>query len=384
MKNNNKILILFSNIKGNIGDFAILHAELNDLKYRYPEHEIHVAAHGFLTVDEERFQAFQKTSPPHLHPWKTPDIKAPKLIRVISRLGLKKIGQFLSIKSLQQKLLTLNEVKSVKDYDAIYIGGGGQWVGQMLGINMFSLLCAISKYNSNIYTYPFSIYPEITKYNSPHHLRHYFSKIKCAPLVRDSGSQQVLNKIGVKSTLGADCVFSLADYARDIKSNTIPTNQTITFAITKTNSFEYNQFDLCISSLLNFGFRVNLVTTCESEDSTHLKLLSKKHKIPYIAPMTWQEVVAEFKSSSMVVSNRLHCIIFSFFSRVPAIPLNNRDKVTSLCRDASLPISIIKISDFTPEIAQQVIEKKNLILKSMDEYIQLTKQLQTSPILSKK
>lgn len=380
MKHYNKFLIVFSNIKGNVGDFAILHAELEDLHHRFPNHELHVAAHGFHKEDQNRLEAFKKQAPAHVYPWKCPVKKLNLVAKLISKFGFKRIAQNYSIKSHQRQFENLEEIKSVSKYDAIFISGGGQWIGQYLGVNMFAMLNAIHKYNPEIYTYPFSIYKEIFNFNTPGKLNSYFGKFKRSALVRESGSHEVLKKIGSNSTLGADCVFSLAKLADSTISSQQAINKTIVFAVTQTVGSGLDVIDKCISFLKKENYSITLLTTCEVEDESHLRLLSEKHNIPYSAPLSWQDTVSQFKSSSLVVTNRLHCMIFSFFAQVPVIPLMNRDKIIYLCNDASLPISIESLNELDSHFVEKVFSERDNILMKMSQYLVKTESLKTSPL----
>ena len=85
------VLILFANLKGNLGDFAILHAMLVDLEKRYPGSEKHVFSHGHQAIDDARMEAFlRQPHPPFVYKGKTPYWRTPRILSVIKRIGLEK------------------------------------------------------------------------------------------------------------------------------------------------------------------------------------------------------------------------------------------------------------------------------------------------------
>ncbi len=64
MPRERKVAVLFANLKGNIGDFAILQAILEQLNFYYPGYKIDVYSHPLVDIDETRLAAFSKHSPP--------------------------------------------------------------------------------------------------------------------------------------------------------------------------------------------------------------------------------------------------------------------------------------------------------------------------------
>lgn len=378
--NNKSFLVVFANLKGNVGDLAILHAIVLDLRKNHPGCSLSVAAHGFHQTDNEKLQTFLREAPSGIRFWKTPSVTYPKWLKRLSRFGLKRFAQARLIQKHCARLQHHDELIAGKQYDAIFVAGGGQWSGQALGVNMFSVIGALSRYNKNIYSYPFSIKREILNFNYPANLRRYFNQFAVPPLVRDSHSFDLFRRIEVRTELGADCVFSLASLAQDIVPASPTRNNSIVFAITRAPGSRENELKETLQRILQAGYQVKLLTTCESEDGDYLKRLSVDFDIPYLAPLSWRETVAEFKSDTLVITNRLHCTIFSFFAQVPVLPLANREKVRSLASDADLPYSIEKISDLSAETIQAIGEQRKQVSQKMAAYLEKSRHLKTSPL----
>ena len=379
MMNKKNFLVVFANLKGNVGDLAILHAIVLDLRKNHPDCSLSVAAHGFHETDNEKIQAFLREAPAGIHFWKTPSAPYPRWLKRLSRLGLKRFAQARLIHKHRTHLQCDSLIVAGEKYDAIFVAGGGQWSGQALGLNMFSVIGALSHHNKNIYSYPFSIKREILNFNYPSDLRRYFSQFAAPPLVRDSNSFNIFKQIELHTELGADCVFSLAPLAQNIEPVADQTGSII-FAITRTLGSREEELKEALQRIIQAGYQVKLLTTCESEDGGYLKRLSAHFDIPYLAPLSWQEVVAEFKSSTLVVTNRLHCAIFSFFAQTPVLPLVNREKVRSLSNDANFPYSIEKLTDLSPQIIKVIRENKEQVLQKMAAYLEKSKHLKTSPL----
>jgi hypothetical protein len=54
------VSIVYANLKGNLGDFAILDAMIRQLARRYPGRVIEVFSQGRLPVDDDRFRVFRE------------------------------------------------------------------------------------------------------------------------------------------------------------------------------------------------------------------------------------------------------------------------------------------------------------------------------------
>ncbi len=121
------VAILFANLKGNIGDFAILHAMLLDLKRTFPGQPLHVFSHGFYNIDESRLTAFRASSDVEFELIGTTYFHkgAPKLLaRFVRLFGLWPVAQGYLVQSLTDRVTT--HASQFREYDAIFLAGGGQ------------------------------------------------------------------------------------------------------------------------------------------------------------------------------------------------------------------------------------------------------------------
>jgi polysaccharide pyruvyl transferase WcaK-like protein len=108
-------------------------------------------------------------------------------------------------------------------------------------------------------------------------------------------------------------------------------------------------------------------------------MLSRTLGVEFLAPATWQEVVSEFKSCAMVVTNRLHCMIFTFFADVPLVPLLNREKVVGVFRDAELPHALNHAAELTPARVAEFLRDEGRIRGQMGAYLEKVRRSHLNP-----
>ena len=122
-----------------------------------------------------------------------------------------------------------------------------------------------------------------------------------------------------------------------------------------------------------------LMTTCWTEDERYFKPAAERLGVPYLAPDTWQDAIAELKASSLLTTNRLHGIIFAALSGTPVLAVTNRQKTKAFAADAGLPMSIDSIAAVTPEIVAECLSRRVEILDAMQRYLVVARRKTFSP-----
>lgn len=372
------VLILFANLKGNLGDFAILHAMLVELGRRYPGREIHVVSHGQHGVDQARLEAFRRQAP-FVYKGKTPFRRIPWALSIFKRIGLERWLSGKLIDRQSDQFAAKFPASATADYEAVFFAGGEQWSGFSNGITMLAVLCAMSRSNRNISIFPFSVKRRLLQSYSTRRLESCFSRFSGNLIVRDSHSGEIVKHFHPGVVNGADCVFSLADLAENLPAAPRPDADAVMIAVTEGDGSRGADLLVAIQGLQAAGYWVRLLTTCEREDAKDLQMLSRTLGVEYLAPATWQEVVSEFKSSAMVVTNRLHCMIFTFFADVPLVPLLNREKVVGVFRDAELPHALSHAAELTPAKVAECLGDRERIRDRMRAYLEKVRRSQLSP-----
>lgn len=128
MELNSPVAIIFANIKGNIGDFAILHAMLVDLRRLHPERPLHVFPHSCHNIDQLKFDAFRAADVPNFtlcSPIFSRELPFP--LKLLSYAGLWPLARMIFVRMLDRE--SSCNVERFTDYYAIFVAGGHQWSG---------------------------------------------------------------------------------------------------------------------------------------------------------------------------------------------------------------------------------------------------------------
>ncbi|MFP5077244.1 polysaccharide pyruvyl transferase family protein [Rhizobium sp. YIM 134829] len=343
----NRYAILFANLKGNLGDFAILQSILADIHRRDPDAAIDVYSQPFVGVDKARTQAFFAAAPACHYKGTTEKaltVTGPGRIRFLRTLGLLRAYEERRI-ARHAAELTAAMAAELSAYHTVFIAGGAQWTGVDAGVSMFADLRAVTGLGVMVKTYPFSVSSSLFKLNTKARLAEDFRRITPPLIARDSQTHRMLEEIGVPTVLGADCVFALGPKPG---STALPVGQKgrLLFIVTKQSR---TVLEPALRTALDAGFKPLLLTTCTEEDAAVQAPLAEALDLPFLAPLTWQEAVAEIEASELVITNRLHGLILSSFAPKPVIPLTDRPKVKAVTRDAGLPVSLDTLVDLSAD-----------------------------------
>lgn len=364
------IAVLFGNIKGNLGDFAILQAVLMDVARHFPDREIHVYPHGHLPVDPVRLNLFIQKSDVKFTIkdglYRSNDLKMSSLFRIIKN---DRLARRIKIHLLSRKIHS--ELANHHQYEMYFLVGGDHWCGNKLTIAMFGTLGAITRSGADVLAYPFSINSRVLTYLSPHMLRISLQAIKPPLNVRDSISSTFLSDLGLESKLTPDCVYSLFNEVKSIQPNILRNKGRIVLSVTKndrTNARESNR--IIVEELLKNWDAENLelLTTTWTEDENELKALSEEYNIALRVPLTWQDLVSELASSSLVVTNRLHALILGSMSKTALLPVGDRKKSLSFARDSKLSDFGLWPEDITVELVRRCVQKREEIVGKLDSF----------------
>ncbi|MDB5525431.1 MAG: polysaccharide pyruvyl transferase family protein [Rhizobium sp.] len=361
------IAILFANLKGNLGDFAILHAVLMDVSVRFPGHPMQVFPHPFVPINQTDLATFRAAGAPEFEVvGPTYSIRYPFYLKWMSRYRIWPHVQSRYVRALVAK--SLQDARRFKDYAAVIVAGGEQWGGTNPGTSMFGTIGAIRAHNDRIYAYPFSIGPGAVQSNSKASLAEYFGNIRQPVVVRDISSKKILEDAGINAVWGIDCVFSLQDVARDIA--TLPdrdASRTLLIITGRRGSNEAPVRSL-LTRLKNEVGPIELLSTSPPEDKELFTRLGAEFGVAVRMPGSWQEALAELKTSSVIVTNRLHALILGSFGDAALLPLTDRKKSEAFTRDAGLPYSAPNAEGVSVELINQVKADRGVILEKARAY----------------
>lgn len=243
---------------------------------------------------------------------------------------------------------------------------------------MFATLRAMAAYTDRIFSYPVSVSSSLWKLNTRSGLAADFFRIQAPLIARDSTSEGMLKELGLNAALGADCVFSLAEIGKSVEA--APRGKTSLRVLLVVTSQEAVAISGALQRLRSHGISIALLTTCESEDFAVQKPTAEANGAQFLAPLTWQETVAEMKASDVVITNRLHGLILASFAGVPILPLTDRSKVLAVVNDAALPLKISNLEHLNVEVVKEAVDRRAEIVSKIADYRDRAQSKLRSPI----
>jgi polysaccharide pyruvyl transferase WcaK-like protein len=95
--------------------------------------------------------------------------------------------------------------------------------------------------------------------------------------------------------------------------------------------------------------------------------------------LAWRDVVAEFKASGLVVTNRLHGMILGALSGARLLPVADREKIRAFVGDAGMSNVVVTIEQITPaSVAAARDDAANAARAA--EYVRMAAGGTTSPV----
>lgn len=370
--------IVYANLKGNLGDFAILHSMLSDIRSRAPDSLIHVYSQPFVSIDDARFEAFKQSTHSFDHVGTTyPDDRplGPGMARCLRAVGGLKLYQKWRTSRLAEKA-SAHFGRQFAQYKAIFVAGGAQWTGINSGVSMFANLRAIASCNTAIYSYPVSVSSSLWKVNDKASLSHDLSLIREPLIARDSQTHKLFKELKLNTVLGADCVFAAIKPASCL-AQTESQRKRLLFVLTSQTS---DEIEAAVNVAREAGLEPSLLSTCAIEDGPVQKMAAERLGVNFIAPLTWQDAVTEMESSAMVVTNRLHGLILASFSQSCVLPLVDRPKVKAVVQDALLPVHVDALADLSAASFDLAQSRADEIRVKLDTFRQKALRLHWSPL----
>jgi polysaccharide pyruvyl transferase WcaK-like protein len=375
MSSSPTVSIVFANLKGNVGDFAILDAMVRQLACRYPGRVIEVFSQGRLPVDNDRFRVFrERVGSPFIYKGPLANIATPsrtgRLRRVLRRVGWEPRIQGRQVRWAAGELEAVVADSGLCRHEAVFFAGGALWSGGEIAVNMFGLLQALVRQGVEVFTFPFSVHRSVLKMNRAADLRRYFSQFTGPILVRDGRSRATLRHAGVGSTLMPDAVFSLPPLSRPKPPER--TRPRVGIAVTGCRGLQ-STIACVLTSLRAGGVDPVLVTTCVPEDGEAFETLAASLDLPLLQPLGWEDAVRDLQSLDLVVASRLHGLIFAFLGGTPAIPLVDREKVAGVAEDAGLRRRVEHLQQITPAAVRGWVREADEIVADMMRYRSATR-----------
>lgn len=376
-----KLAVIFANLKSNIGDFAILHSILRDLRSAHPDAQIDVYPHANYAIDAVRLDAFRRDCGFDV------SVAGETFWMPVPMTPLRRLRKAMRLwPSLQSALIedlaesSAAAASKFAGYDGVYTAGGEHWGGTQGGVSMFGTLLAVSRANPNVFAYPFSLNRRVLAFNTQQQLRSYFSNLKRPLIARDQESAAFLVELGVDAIAGADCVFSMHDIADTISP--APQSRRVILSVTGSASSLKSELRQSLGALPP-ALRPALMTTCESEDGALYRSLASELGLEYLAPDSWMSAVGALKACDLLITNRLHGLIFATLAGTAVLPVTDRRKSKAFARDSQVPVTASSGGALSTELIESALQQAAPIRERLATYKANALLLRRSPLASR-
>jgi polysaccharide pyruvyl transferase WcaK-like protein len=337
---------------------------LEMLSIRHTNCRLLVVPARYLPRDERRMSAFTAALGRSFDLVDMPiREQRPPFWRWLVRKGFPALARALYFRLMQFRALRI--VPHVSGAKAIYCENGDQWNG-FVGLDMLATVTALKPFVKPIRTFPFSINPATPAFLTPALLRRGLGGLDLPLTARDVISLEVLRSLDIEARLVPDCVHWLAPMAAGVAPMAGRDPERILIAATGTPSKLKTTLEAAVRRFE--GRPICLVTTCEREDGAIYAEIAARHGIEWMAPMTWQDLVAEFKVARVVVTNRLHGLILAGLAGAPVLPVCDRKKAEAYAIETGVPHAARDLDAVEPELVEAVARDREAVLACTARY----------------
>lgn len=355
------VTILCANLKGNLGDYAILEVMGRSLARRHPGIEVRFFHHANKPVDPLRYPVFvDECSVPLTDMGVAPHYTRPKWFRLASRLPgtgrlAPRIHNRLIDSTTRRLCLEQTFVEALRDSSLVLFAGGSQWGKANLNLNMFAQLGCAQRHN-RVAAFPFGISQAAFDCNGPAALAAMLARLTPPIPVRDVISHRLLAAAGLDTVAVSDCVFTAGDLVADCLRPAPSRSHTVYVAVTRSGATTPERVVALFARLRAAGFDPVLFSSCEAEDLPLAHGVAAISDETFVAPASWKTAVTLFSEAAFVITNRLHCLIFSALAGTAVVPLANRQKARAYAEDAGLDFAPASIDAITTGAISAFVE----------------------------
>ena len=347
------VTIVCANLKGNLGDYAILEIMGRSFAQHFPGAEIGYFYHANKPVDRERYAQFLKEleiAMTDLGP--APFFRRPAWFRLLTKLpgtrGLStRIHNALIGRTADRISRNPAFAERLKSSRLVAFAGGAQWGKANLNLNMFAQLKCAARLSERVIAFPFGISRVALDCNGASRLGEMLSQLGEPILVRDVISHRLLRQAGVPAQHVSDCVFTAGDLFRELREPQRRPGKTVYVSVTRSGETTARGIVELFDRLRASGLHPVMFSSCELEDRPLIDAVLALSEETVVAPTSWKSAVRLFADAAFVVTNRLHCLIFSALAGAAVVPVANRQKAQAYAEDAGLTYAPVEIADIT-------------------------------------
>jgi polysaccharide pyruvyl transferase WcaK-like protein len=129
------------------------------------------------------------------------------------------------------------------------------------------------------------------------------------------------------------------------------------------------RLEMLFSPLKRAGYTPVLLTTCEAADHQYLDQLRRDYSaFTQKRPESFAEAITLLSRAKLLISDRLHCLIFGMLAGVPVVPVTDVEKVRAIAATALLPIVVREEPEVTANVALKAIAESGKLLRAQADY----------------
>lgn len=320
-----RFVLLFANFGGNLGDSFILDRTITWLCQRFPRCQIRVSPLAHRGHEELQNNLCQRFSNVTILPSFTP-----RGWQWASWLPMRYQRWRTAARSSDLAI-------ELRHADAVLGLGGGHWGGVERSLNMLALCEVATKCCKRVVLMPQSLPASV----APEVLRRMNRGLASAELlIRDPESLKTAQAIGLRwARLTPDSAF-LADPLSNSKSSprTPPHVAVCLRTNTARQEASWDSFARVFKMLREHGCRLQTFTTHARRDAEMVSRCASVDGVERLSINTVDDVFAAVLSADVVISDRLHVLIFATLVGTPILPVMSVQKVVGYAEYLQYPV----------------------------------------------
>jgi polysaccharide pyruvyl transferase WcaK-like protein len=189
------------------------------------------------------------------------------------------------------------------------------------------------------------------------------------PMVRDVLSYQTLKRAQVDAVQVSDCVFTTEALFREERARSKDGGKRVYVSVIASGDTTAQGLVDLMDRLRQLSYEPVLFSSCEVDDRKLVDEVMAIRKVDYLAPNSWKASVRLFAEAAFVITNRLHCLIFSALGGAAVIPITNRKKTKAYAADAELLIGPESICALSVPLLEEVAKTLPTIRSKQAKYL---------------
>jgi len=377
-----KIALICTNLRGNLGDYAIIDATVQMLCKLYgSDIQVGIAYHGYTGIDIKRTKKFEDNLPYNTFlDHATPLYRPSFIIKVLRKLNFsnKNLSKFLFYYTRFALSFNKEFKKLITWSDITIIAGGGHYGGLLLASNMLAQIDYAVSTNKDVFSFPQTVPLDWFDFMDKKLITDVLEKLKIFTL-RENNSFQYMKQLNLSNCYQiADIVFSIETKQKKLMhiENDI---KKIGIVLADTGSRQGIGYVEKLYDKLLFieecGYIPIVITTTESVDEKYLKHLKELYpQTEIIAPESWKELISTLGMLDLVITNRFHGIVFSTIANVPVLPVVDVPKAKHIAETMGIKNIIEHENDLDKETLLNAFMYSQDTLKQQQDYYRFAKQ----------